>query len=133
MSAPTKINAIIIDPYAGLIYRQEIENSLDGFYEAAKCSCITAVYLNDSATSDCIYVDDEGLLKPIEEQAFFHIEGHQQPYAGIGVLVGTDEGGNSVEPRTNFLEFGFKVRFLTPRLEKTEGADGHERETWGFV
>jgi hypothetical protein len=47
--------------------------------------------------SDCVYVDDEGLIKgPVYQ--FFAIHGHPQPLAGKGLVLGTDAEGESVTP-----------------------------------
>jgi hypothetical protein len=46
---------------------------------------------------DIIYVDDEGLLKPLDW--FFAIKGADQPYAGCGLVLGTDAAGDAVSPK----------------------------------
>jgi hypothetical protein len=43
----------------------------------------------DLPSGDVLFVNDEGLLQPCE--AFFRIEGYEQPLAGDGVLVGPDK------------------------------------------
>jgi hypothetical protein len=44
--------------------------------------------------TDVIYIDDEGLFK--SDQMFYRIG--MQPLAGIGILVGTDKEGDTIEP-----------------------------------
>jgi hypothetical protein len=57
-------------------------------------SPFTLVEMDDG---DCIYVDDEGLLKPLDW--FFAIKGGHQPFAGCGLVLGTDDDGEAVSPR----------------------------------
>ena len=71
--------------------------------------CFTCVGIEKD---DTIYVDDEGLLKPLT--ALFLYEGYDQPLAGNGLILGTDAEGESVSP-ANTLEFiKSKVKFMTP-------------------
>lgn len=65
--------------------------------ELIDCDCVTAARFNDAG--DVAYVDDEGLLKGPTD--FFLIEGYPQPLAGKGVIVGTNEDGDDVEPSIN--------------------------------
>jgi hypothetical protein len=44
---------------------------------------------------DTLFVDDEGLLKGPEH--FFVYEGAHQPFAGSGLILGTDQDGESVD------------------------------------
>lgn len=50
------------------------------------------VMIDDNHT---IFVDDEGLLYNPEH--FFLFEGYDQPLAGRGLILGTDEDGESVD------------------------------------
>lgn len=51
----------------------------------------TAVYLDDE---NSILVDEEGLLKPLDK--FFVFEGANQSFAGSGVVVATNDEGDTV-------------------------------------
>ena len=46
---------------------------------------------------DVIYVDDEGLFKPLDW--FFAIKGGHQPFAGCGLVLGSDDEGETVSAR----------------------------------
>jgi hypothetical protein len=66
---------------------------------------------------DVLYVDEEGLLKPAA--TFFMIEGHMQPIAGNGAVVGremTNERGDytgTAAPASSPGGIASQVRFLT--------------------
>jgi len=130
MSRPAKqnrIKALVINPFARTIYQEEIENTLEDIYRVTKCDCIAAVYLDEI---NCMYVDDEGLLVEPSKQAYFAIEGADQPFAGIGLVVGTDAEGNSADHTLNILELGQKISFLgSPRVQSSDESG----EIWAFV
>ena len=46
---------------------------------------------------DIIYVDDEGLLKPLDW--FFAVKGGHQPFAGCGLVLGSNAEGETVSAR----------------------------------
>jgi hypothetical protein len=59
---------------------------------------IEAVYLNSQ--QDCMYVDEEGLLGNLLEQAWFMVEGFEEnPFAGRGLVFGSDGQGGNTSPR----------------------------------
>ena len=45
--------------------------------------------------SETLYVDDEGLYA--ENQRFFTWDGYPKPLAGRGLILGTDEEGESID------------------------------------
>jgi hypothetical protein len=57
-------------------------------------SPFTLVEIGDG---DVIYVDDEGLLKPLDW--FFAIKGGHQPLAGCGLVLGSNDDGETVSAR----------------------------------
>jgi hypothetical protein len=50
--------------------------------------------LVEIGNGDVIYVDDEGLLKPLDW--FFAIKGAHQPFAGCGLVLGSNDEGEAV-------------------------------------
>ena len=75
--------------------------------KAVDCFTVVGIEKDDS-----IYVDDEGLLTIQFDTPFFLYEGYPQPLAGNGLVLGTDEEGESVDPK-NTLEFiKSKVKFM---------------------
>jgi hypothetical protein len=61
---------------------------------------------------DVIYVDDEGLLKPLDW--FFAVKGGHQPYAGCGLVLGSDEEGETLSARIEL--HALKRRILHLRI-----------------
>jgi hypothetical protein len=59
---------------------------------------------------DVIYVDDDGLLKP--HDWFFAIRGGHQPFAGCGLVLGTDDQGETVSARIELHELKRRVLHL---------------------
>ena len=56
-------------------------------------------------------MDEEGLLKPIES-AFFILGAHQ-PFAGNGIVVGTDEDGETTDCESTVDDIKARIKFLT--------------------
>jgi hypothetical protein len=59
---------------------------------------------------DVIFVDDEGLLKPLDW--FFAIKGGHQPFAGCGLVLGTDGDGDSVSARIALPDLKRRILYL---------------------
>jgi hypothetical protein len=59
---------------------------------------------------DTLYVDDEGLLKP--QHHFILIDGHPQPFAGKGVLLGSTPAGNNADARTTLETVKAKLTYM---------------------
>lgn len=78
---------------------------------AIGCDLFDVIYIDDK---NVIYVDDEGLLKGPEN--FILLEGYPQPLAGSGLILGTNEEGDSCDTSLTIDEVKGKVRFLN-RLE----------------
>lgn len=94
------MKAILIDAKARTITEVEHDGNYRQLYtllsgdEPGKVELFTAVQINDQG--DTLYVDDEGLLKPQEH--FFRWTNYDHPFAGNGVILGTDDDGNSTAP-----------------------------------
>jgi hypothetical protein len=70
-------------------------------------SPFTLVEIGDG---DVIYVDDEGLLKPMDW--FFAIKGGHQPFAGCGLVLGSNEEGETVSARIALQDLKRRVLHL---------------------
>jgi hypothetical protein len=78
--------------------------------EQIRCDVFT--YATSFENKDVLYVDDEGLFDR-ECNSFFAYEGRHQPFAGNGLMLGTDEEGDSVDAKTSLMEVASKVEFMT--------------------
>ena len=87
------MQALLIDPAERTVSPVQLDGgNIDRMQQLIGCETFTAAYLPNG---DTIYVDDEGLFK---QTSFFLIEGITQPLAGKGLLMGSDDQGNSTEP-----------------------------------
>jgi hypothetical protein len=83
------MRAILIDPFTQTIEEVDYSGDYKDIYSLIECDLFTTVYLPNTS-DDTLFVDDEGLY--VENQRFFKIDGFEQPLAGRGLLLGTDEG-----------------------------------------
>ena len=83
--------AILIDPFTETVSNVTlVDTKLQTIYSLIGCDLITIT----SAFGADMILDDEGLLKDSDSQAYFKIGIGSQPYAGKALLVGSDEEGN---------------------------------------
>lgn len=69
----------------------------------------TTVMINRE--QDMIFVDDEGLING-NAHGWFTVEGYGQPLKGKGLVLGTDEAGNSVAPSISFGELFNRIEMF---------------------
>jgi hypothetical protein len=104
------MKGILIDAAAKEVREVEIRDHRDIAREVAGPDGMFTVaeHLNES---DVVFVDDNGLLK--RPQHFFAIKtGLARPYAGNGLVLGTDVMGESVPPCTSVDDVRSMVVFL---------------------
>lgn len=105
------MKAILINVHNKTVTQIDIEGGLDSIYKAAGCGTIEAVHSYVFQGSDIMYVDEEGLLKD-EPGPFFAINGFRQPLAGNGLVLGTDEEGDSCDVETPLAVIMDAVEFI---------------------
>jgi len=66
---------------------------------------------------DGAFVDDEGLYA--EEQTFWIHRNYPQPLAGKALILGCNEEGDSVVPKTSFEDLVGDVQFIGDRFDLT--------------
>lgn len=109
------MKAILIDAGAQEVREIEIqpdENgcTLSAIYAAIGCELIDVVRIT---RTDAIFVDDVGLLRAENEfMPFFLWDGYPNPLAGNGLILGSDENGNSAEPTVTHEWVRKRVEFL---------------------
>lgn len=103
-------NAHLIDPVKRIVTLVTIRGDYTELYKHLHCQIFTAVQINNM--QDTIYVDDEGLY--VDNQLFFYHKNYpSQPLAGYGLVVGTDEEGESVNPKVTLEETIQAVTFMS--------------------
>lgn len=106
-----KIKAILIDAKNREVKKIEIENSLQEYYKVLDCDTITAAYFRDANITDVAYIDDNGLISNPEH--FFYHPDFYQPFAGNGLIVGSDmETGDTISAQTLDTFDASKVEFF---------------------
>ena len=100
------MKTILIDPHTRTVIEIDHDGTLDNLYDLLHCNMVTVSYFEDS--NDAIFVDDEGLLGNLAEQAFFQIDAGQ-PLAGYGLAVSTDEDGETISPSITVEELEARI------------------------
>lgn len=98
---------IRIHPFEG-VTEWEYNGDWKTLAPALDCDLFDVARFNDKG--DVVFVDDEGLLK--KPSFFFGIEGYPQPLAGIGLVAGTSEDGETIEPTVSLGWVRANVTFL---------------------
>lgn len=100
-----KVKAILIDPFTMTV--TEVEHDADNYqgiydlisHETMRVDTFTCAYSKLLKPGDAIFVDDNGLLKPCER--FFKYAGYEQPLAGKGLVLGSDNEGDTVAAKSS--------------------------------
>jgi hypothetical protein len=112
------MKAYLIDPEKQSVEQVDYTGVYTNIYEHIGEDCFAIARFNEKG--DCVYVDDNGLLKP--QRAAFLVNGYRSFLVGKGLVLGTDYEGESVEPKcslewlkqnTAFFSLVGKSAFLT--------------------
>ena len=109
----SNIRAILIDPFACTV--TEIEHDASDYknvypllsHETMPVRMFQIVRIGDDG--DAIFVDEEGLLKPCDR--WFILRGFSQPLAGKGVVLGSDDEGETTSAKTSLITVRGLIRF----------------------
>lgn len=101
--------AYVINPRMKTVQRMVICDYHD-IYKSGGFDCFDCARFND--LGDGVYVDDDGLLKPNPPDNFFRIRTYPDPLCGNGVVLGTDDEGESVDPAVSWEDFKDMVRHV---------------------
>ena len=85
------MRAILIDPEAKTITEVQYDGNYKSIYKLIDCETFTFVGIDGE---NVIFVDDEGLFK--EPKHFFIWKGYPQPLSGKGLILDTDDEGDSI-------------------------------------
>lgn len=105
------MNAYLIDPVAETVTEVAYDGDYRSIYPLIQAECFDVASVESNG--DAVYVDDEGLLNLTPATKFFWYGGYHSPLCGRGLMLGTDEEGNSVAPVTSIETVRQKIRFLT--------------------
>ena len=111
--------AILIDPFTESIMNVTmVDTKLQTIKNLIDCEIITVAGIGTSNQYRGIdlILDDEGLLKDSNHQAYFKYGIQSQPYAGKALMVATDDEGETVSLPENITveKVSEKVIFFKP-------------------
>ena len=111
------IKGILIDPFNETIMNVTlVDTKLQTIYALLGCNIITITNLQDGID---MVLDDEGLLKDKESQAYFKFGLHSQPFAGKALVIGTNDEGDfsSLPKEVSIDKINNQVIFFKPSEE----------------
>ena len=107
------MKAFLIDPYTQTVTATTYSGDYNDIYGKIDCDIFTCVTFNED--EDTIFIDDEGLVNG-KEQAFFRVidtpSGDSYPLMGKGLVLGTNEEGESVEPKVTLEKLKRQIQFI---------------------
>lgn len=106
------MRAILIDPFERTVTEVEFNGDWRSIKEHIGNGCDLFWTGPRLPNEDTVYVDDEGLFK--SDQEFFQFSDYPEPLAGRGLVLGTDERGDSVEVKSTLEEIRELVTFVIP-------------------
>src|SRR5258708_24245023 len=92
------LKGYLIDPETKTISEVQVKGDYTAIYGLIDARTFDVVRIGNSG--DVIYIDDEGLLQD-PPKAVFGLFGYPQPLAGKGLVLGTDNEGESINPRSS--------------------------------
>lgn len=107
------MKALLIDPAFRTITKVDYTGDFRQIYElidADNFDVVSVAGPDDKEVS--VFVDGEGLLNN-NPHGWFTIEGYAQPLRGRGLVLGTDEYGESVDAPIDTLDAARMVQFLS--------------------
>lgn len=107
------MKVLIIDPHQKTVTEVEHPDSMAGIYKLLHCEMIEAAYPPLPGKGDLIYVDEEGLLGNLSEQAFFLMEGYPQPLAGYGMVLNTTRAGNDAAAKSSAEDVAKRITWMS--------------------
>ena len=102
---------ILIDPDTRTITEVAVKGNYKVIYPLIDASTFTVapVILDDEYTTDGIYVDDNGLFTP--DKRVWESDLYPEPLVGKGLIMGTDDEGESITPNIDIETVRRSVRW----------------------
>lgn len=122
-----KHKAYKIDAYANRIDEVTVGEYTD-IYEHIGCQTFTLATVLDNG--DTLYVDDEGYLNSEVTRGFYY-EG--QFFAGNGLLLGSNEEGESVDVKTLELDVAESTHFPPDSFEIDDAMRERAMNSWSIT
>ena len=101
------MRAILIDPAKQTITEVDYDGNWTSISTHIDCTTFASAVVFEN--EDTLYIDDEGLWGATH---FFRIEGYPDPLAGRGLILGTNEDGESIAAKSDIEALG--IHFVIP-------------------
>lgn len=121
------MKAYLIDPQAKTVTEVYYNGNYQHIYQLIEVELFTVVNIDDNGNT--VFIDDEGLLN--SPRYFFKLAGYPQPLAGKGLVLGTDDDGESVEPTITLEDVRGMVSFLQASVQGFVESDTEEETAFG--
>ena len=113
------MQAYFINPFSRNVTTVDYDGdykSISRMIDASRgCFDVVRLYWNQMSIHDAAFVDDEGLY--VEDQAFWIHRNYPQPLAGKALVLGCDDEGESIAPKTSFETLNEDIYFIGSRFE----------------
>ena len=123
------MKAYLVDPVAKTVTEVEHDGDYRDIYKHIQADCFTALSIN--TMGDALYLDDEGLYR--DGQRYFHLKGYPQPLGGRGLLLGTDDEGDSIAPKVSLDQFKKQIAWAAEGLRFEGVTQTEESDDLMFV
>lgn len=111
------MKAYLIDPEFHSVKEVDYSGDYKQIYSLIGCETFGCVEIHENG--DTLFIDDNGKLGDLSEKYFFVVDvpGGQHLIAGKALVLGTDEEGESVEPKLNSIAVECRVHFIPDFLQ----------------
>lgn len=119
------MRALLLDPTAGTVTEVDYDGDYRSIYKLIDCETFTTVGLDDKGNT--LFVDDEGLFRSMDSgefEPFIIWRGYNQPLAGKGLILGTNEEGDSIATTLSLDYVTERVSFKEMRCLNIETVEG---------
>lgn len=104
------MKAILIDPYKETVTEVDYSGNFEDINQLLDSRCFTVVHLDEKGND--LYVDDEGLLRGnLSFEKFIKMSSYPEPLVGKGLVLGSDNMGDSKDTTLTIDEVKSMVQF----------------------
>jgi hypothetical protein len=105
------LRGLLIDPYQKQVHEVSVKNDIHDWYRFLDCQILDVAHLGDyQGLPIDVWVDDEGLLhKPMPP--CFRWGSYPNPLAGYGLILSSDQAGESISTNIELRVMGRFLRF----------------------
>ena len=112
------MNAYLIDPFARTVTAVDYSGDFNDIYKLIDCDTFDVARVGKG---EDIFVDDNGLFAPPDNQQFFVFESYPQPLAGKGLLLGTDGRGETIASSLTIEEVKSRLSWVNVLIPAEDG------------